>query len=548
MSEEQEDSERLTATRDEEGQRVFKTSLTPQSQKGVKILQAKQRAAIPLVFLPGIMGSNLKNKKTGDAVWRPPNASLRPGDVMSVFGALVTWGFRGGKRRQELLTGDKLTVDNRGSIDVGKSGLNKKTAKSRGWGTVMRSSYNPVMALLEQRLEGMVVNQQVATWWQEEGKRDPADYGEEQGGNDALDDTQLAKAARYEFDVWCCGYNWLNSNRQSGLDVIEYINNVVLKYYQDQGVPAEKVILVTHSMGGLVSRAVTQIHKCERVLGVVHGVQPATGAPAIYHHMRCGYEGVERIILGKNAGDVTAVVANSAGALELIPTQDHRNSRPWLFTRTDETAQSVAILPNSTDPYTDIYMSSEWYGLVPEQNTKYLDMSPDSNNPNPDKSSRQNFNDLIDAVRDFHNEIVNGYHGETYAHYGADNGEKMHSWQDIIWQGDVASIQQNGVTANDDGRGSYQSKTASNGPTLTAPSNGTGAGDGTVSVFSGEAPARAGVKASFRHGSLGKGQYATAAGYNHQDSYNDPRAQWACLYGILRIAQNANWSPQDTSQ
>ena len=42
---------------------------------------------------------------------------------------------------------------------------------------------------------------------------------------------------------------------------------------------AEKVIVVTHSMGGLVSRSLTEIHQCDKVMGVSHGVQPATGAP-----------------------------------------------------------------------------------------------------------------------------------------------------------------------------------------------------------------------------------------------------------------------------
>jgi pimeloyl-ACP methyl ester carboxylesterase len=49
---------------------------------------------------------------------------------------------------------------------------------------------------------------------------------------------------------------------------------------------AEKVIVVTHSMGGMVSRALTEIHQCDKVLGVSHGVLPATGAPAYMPHAR----------------------------------------------------------------------------------------------------------------------------------------------------------------------------------------------------------------------------------------------------------------------
>ena len=84
-----------------------------------------------------------------------------------------------------------------------------------------------------------------------------------------------------------------------------------------------------------------------------------------------------------------------------------------------------------------------------------------------------------------------------------------------------------------------------NAPELTPVA---GKGDGTVSVFSGEAPREAGVKASFRHGSDGKGTANIGRkGYDHQGSYNDTRAQWAALYGIIKITQLADWHPNDQS-
>jgi alpha-beta hydrolase superfamily lysophospholipase len=53
--------------------------------------------------------------------------------------------------------------------------------------------------------------------------------------------------------------------------------------YTAQGFQCEKVIVVTHSMGGLVARAL--IHPKmgslkDKVLGIVHGVMPAIGAGA----------------------------------------------------------------------------------------------------------------------------------------------------------------------------------------------------------------------------------------------------------------------------
>ncbi|MCF3994966.1 GPI inositol-deacylase, partial [Pseudomonas aeruginosa] len=283
-----------------------------------------------------------------------------------------------------------------------------------------------------------------------------------------------------------------------------------------------KVILVTHSMGGLVARALTQLHGYERVLGVVHGVQPATGSSTIYHHMRCGYEGIAQVVLGRNAGEVTAVVANSAGALELAPSAEYREGRPWLFL-CDAQGQVLKDIdgkprayPQNQNPYEEIYKSSTWYGLVPEQNAQYLDLS---NTENKKKNPRVIFEKKIDAIADFHNELATaGYHVETYIHYGAD--DSRHSWRDLIWKGDPTPLETPGATLNDDENGTYNSWFRRGLPTIVQgpleagnPLDASGSGgDETVPTDSGQAPALAGVKASFRHGSKGKGQANTKRG------------------------------------
>lgn len=540
----------ISRTRDIDGRPVFDTHLTPTEDTRTKVIETKLPAVIPIVFLPGIMGTNLKNKKTGNAVWRPPNMSLNLADILGVVAALATWGIRGPKQRQQILKAEDLTVDDGGSIDVGESGLAKETARKRGWGSVLRTSYNPVMGLLEARTSRIVANRTLQGWWSTEGLRPPGDYGEETG-QPPLTEPELMKAARYDFDVWCAGYNWLQSNRKSAEDVRQYIENTVLRHYREQKppVPADKVILVTHSMGGLVARALTNLVGYEKVLGVVHGVLPATGAPAIYHHMRAGYEGPEQLILGSNAGEVTAVVANSAGALELCPSFDHHDGKPWLFLQDNDGSVGAdeggfaSAYPRAGDPYTEIYCNPAWYGLVPDHNSKFLDLTEDASIV--PLGPRDRFNELIGKIEDFHREIAGAYCPETYVHYGADGGKSMHSWQHIVWRGNS----QPSKTRLDDGNGSYRKAAMGDAPTLTvAP----GKGDGTVSAYSGEAPrdagALAGVKASFRHGSDGSGAANIARkGYDHQGSYNDPRSQWASLFGIIKIAQLANWHPSEPS-
>ena len=93
-----------------------------------------------------------------------------------------------------------------------------------------------------------------------------------------------------------------------------------------------------------MARALTQLHGYERVLGVVHGVQPATGSSTIYHHMRCGYEGIAQVVLGRNAGEVTAVVANSAGALELAPSAEYGKDVPGCFCATRKARYSRILM------------------------------------------------------------------------------------------------------------------------------------------------------------------------------------------------------------
>ncbi len=182
-------------------------------------------------------------------------------------------GLEGPKARQELLKAEQVEVDDQGTIDVGQSGLSEEAARLRGWGKVMRSAYNPVMGLMERRLDNIVSRRELQAWWNDEALSPPGDQGEEQGKVGPIDEEELLRASRYQFDVWCAGYNWLQSNRQSALDVRDYLENTVLPFYQkEHGLDPEqvsrmKVILVTHSMGGLVARALTQLHGYERVLG-----------------------------------------------------------------------------------------------------------------------------------------------------------------------------------------------------------------------------------------------------------------------------------------
>ncbi|PWF47573.1 hypothetical protein BHT19_0028240, partial [[Kluyvera] intestini] len=101
-----------------------------------------------------------------------------------------------------------------------------------------------------------------------------------------LKEQQLRDAAELLYPVHAVGYNWLQSNKVSAKRLATEIERITA-YYRSKRNSCEQVILVTHSMGGLVARACVQLPEMqERILGVVHGVMPALGAPATYKRIR----------------------------------------------------------------------------------------------------------------------------------------------------------------------------------------------------------------------------------------------------------------------
>ena len=96
-------------------------------------------------------------------------------DLFASIGALWTWAWRS-KGPSELLKAEQVEVDDQGTIDVGQSGLSEEAARLRGWGKVMRSAYNPVMGLMERRLDNIVSRRELQAWWNDEALS-PGDQG-----------------------------------------------------------------------------------------------------------------------------------------------------------------------------------------------------------------------------------------------------------------------------------------------------------------------------------------------------------------------------------
>lgn len=166
------------------------------------------------------------------------------------------------------------------------------------------------------------------------------------------------RADRYRGRVYAFGYDWRKSNLDTGRALARLIRDV--KAQNDN----KAVLVVTHSMGGLVTRAAC----CPRVggaesdvLGVVHTLQPAHGTPLAYRLAMLGTSsgtpwfpthGIANFVadhvlatIQGRTRELYAVISHGArGPFELLPNQwlkgttgaelglppgDHSSSPDW---------------------------------------------------------------------------------------------------------------------------------------------------------------------------------------------------------------------------
>lgn len=317
---------------------------------------------------------------------------------------------------------------------------------------------------------------------------------------------------------------------QSALIISRRIEELIAKY-QSNGYDCRKVILVTHSMGGLVTRAI--VHPSiggmsEKILGVIHGVMPAAGAPAAYKRVRCGVEGagITAEILGPTGAKVSAVMANSPGALELLPSAKYGNG--WLKIVQGE--QVIKKLPASGDPYAEIYQArNTWYGLLVDE---WVNPARDT------EGGAERTRGYLANAKYFHELIADTYHANSYAHYGVDSNRP--SWETITWEvgpGSLSMMPDQWKVCSDSGNGSLQvlagdTKHGNSSMIKVKLGPSTGPGDQTVPARSADTQQASGrFKGIFRQ-----------HGYVHQDSYSDEKVLSSTIYCLVKIVQNMQWT------
>ena len=444
------------------GNTSYVSQTTPNSVNTECEIPAPIKYVVPIIFIPGIMGTNLKNSKK-DKVWYPGVSTL------------IAYSKRDAMQRQIDLNPETTEVGYDGDIKIDKKKIphvTEEIAQARGWGSVIPIGYAKVLIYLESQLNNPFKNikeqekdkfKGTAEWEKivQPGNKETEKMIKNWSSQKAVELLKLEQheeLADYAFPVFACGYNWLQTNMKSADKVADRMNNEVMAQIKKEYPTAKfkKFIVVTHSMGGLVTRALIQNDKVkDNIAGVVHGVMPASGAPAVYQRLTVGWDGwkastgllnsikawATKFMFGNTSERLTATLASAPGGLELLPFSNYsnavdfpKNPKAWMLIKAKTpTGEITASLPQTADPYNEIYKRKDcWWAL----------MNPDFIDPaglvakTVDKDGYDSIFDVyinnIVIVKELHDHIKDFYHTNTYAHYGAD--KEHQSFCQMVWR------------------------------------------------------------------------------------------------------------------
>ncbi|HHR5900493.1 TPA: lipase family alpha/beta hydrolase [Providencia alcalifaciens] len=386
--------------------------------------------AIPVIFIPGIMGTNLKNKK-GKSIWRADR--VKGADTLP-----LAW--KNGNERRELLNVKNTKVDSDGKIKTSSftvysdDGNLFPSREKRHWGEALYLSYGEFLDVFQtalvddwqrdiKRMTNPELAKQIDKTMNINGVLSKLQaLNKKNDGRYETDFTEqeLSHFKHFLFPVHVFGYNWLVDNAISAAQLVDYIDNVIRTYKHEHGhgLAVEKVIIVTHSMGGLIARYASQVLGAkEKILGIVHGVIPDIGSPAAYRRMKtgAGKEGLPGLVLGKNAEKLMSVLAFAPAPLQLLPSPKYPTN--WLKFESGESYPKV-------DPFEEIYLRNDvWWRL-------YEPDILDKDQVSIQKNEKSYATLMRDSVKTFINKIEQGqYHPNTYVFYG----QKIESDNHLSW-------------------------------------------------------------------------------------------------------------------
>jgi pimeloyl-ACP methyl ester carboxylesterase len=281
-------------------------------------------ALVPIVFVPGVMGSRLDIPGGSDwdpdytpsmAGWLGASARAARIDLSVTLKPNVTVirqlsNYTAGQDAQTEIRGDRELLEV--AARFGRTTPQAAIAlyEERGWGGLAWDFYGSILRYMEKRFNHPHHN------------------------------------ASGIHPVYAYGYDWRKSNAVSAQGLVRRVDAILAQWPG-----ARKVLIVTHSMGGLVARyACAQLGLSSKAVGVVHVVQPANGAIPAYRRFFTGCvaefdnDGDWSLnnILGDTWWKYLAYLSGLSGPMQLLPNHRYHlggnNGLPlstanWLTTR-----------------------------------------------------------------------------------------------------------------------------------------------------------------------------------------------------------------------
>ncbi|WP_293935243.1 triacylglycerol lipase, partial [Iodobacter sp.] len=554
---------------DKEGCPTFSSCKSPESFTPHALAICPPHTVIPVIFVPGIMGTNLRMTKGKKRAWSPPNGLL-PG-----MGLALKSSVQKPESRQVAFNPNDTEVDPDGACSIPSNFymLTESEAKKRGWGALHADSYHGTLQQLE-----IILNEQYSKPGRSEddGNHMLAEIGmlmhlgssaetDTKNGKpnyskaaakackawgqtpEPLNKAEIDKLDHYYYPVWAHGYNWLQSCEESAKSLLSKIDEVLAYYEKSPYFHCDgKVILVSHSLGGFVTRRAAQMSDAN-ILGIVHGVQPVAGAPVVYRRFRAGTEvdsfydlagAGAAAVIGWSAADITPALSCAPGPLELLPTKHYPAG--WLkFVQTSggEEKQLLEPLPKS-DPYEEIYGKTTddcWWGMV---DLSLIDPAGtiSAKQEQTGVDSEGAYKIALLKAKQFHKTLDLYAHPKTYGYYGIDD-KKYFTFGSIFWKtNDKIPTESEAtlISSKDQWRNTTGKSKVSFGENKVAnfklANDKDLAGDGTVPLHSG---------AVLEKLSPTPLNVFKLSGFDHQMSYANKYALQSTVYSIAKLIQLA---------
>lgn len=258
---------------------------------------------LPIIFLPGVMGSRLADPRTGDPVWNPCGS----GFILRGDGHLRSPRRYAADHRRLAQMSDELAV---ASADTYPGSDPEERA--------IIESVDGYYGLIPEFYGSMLFS--------------------------LASDLVEELSPRVQPKVYCCGYDWRRDNAQAAM----LLSRTVDRALRETG--ERKVIILAHSMGGLVSRYYARVLGGEeKIHKLILLASPTLGAIEAYTALKSGATGLylddfrAHIDSWSAAGrafegvdwtsplDIGTAIAEAAG--EVVASNPSR--RGWLHTRVD---------------------------------------------------------------------------------------------------------------------------------------------------------------------------------------------------------------------